>query len=171
MIRTFEEHQRYLSQLGLGNVQHIHDDLLAHLVGTYQCLLDWDMPESVSLAGLFHSVYGTEGFPLSSISIDRREELIDQIGEEAEQLVYRYCAMTYQSLQKSVDEGQPCLRNRFTDEAMNVSKEDFERLLWIKLADAVEQSDENTAKSRFFRRVADLLGSNGVNRWNSQFPH
>ena len=32
-------------------------------------------------------------------------------------------------------------------------------------------SDENTAKSRFFRRVADLLGSDGVNRWNSQFPH
>ena len=159
----------YLDKLGLADVQHTHDDLLAHLVGVYNYLDEWDMPAKISNAGLFHSVYGTEGFPTPSLAHDRRNELRDLIGKESEQLVYWYCAMSYESLQESVDEGKALLRNRFTDEVITTSENEFEYILWIKLADAFEQADESTSGRRFFRRVAELLGPEGVKRWDEKF--
>jgi hypothetical protein len=38
------------------------EDFLSHLTGVEAVLRDWGEPEPVCLAGLFHSIYGTEGF-------------------------------------------------------------------------------------------------------------
>lgn len=168
MTHDLDRLRSYLDGIGLADVQHTHVDLLSHLAGTYRELARLNLPEHVALAGLFHSVYGTEGFPRQSVPLARRDEVRDLIGSEAEQLAYRYCAMSYDSLQRSVDEGQPLLEDRFTGEPMNLPRSAFDKLLWIKLTDAVEQADEKTRHSRFFRKVAELLGSEGLRYWDSR---
>ena len=165
MSRDLDDLRSYLDGIGLADIQHTHDDLLSHLTGTHDELARLDFPEHVVLAGLFHSVYGTEGFPRQSVPLTQRDDLRALIGAEAERLAYRYCAMSYGSLQRSVDEGEPLLQNRFEDEPMPVSRAEFEELLWIKLTDAVEQADEFTGQSRFFRKVAELIGPDGVAYW------
>lgn len=167
MTHDLERLRGYLDNIGLADVQHTHDDLLSHLVGTYKELAALNLPEHVPLAGLFHSIYGTEGFPRQSVPLARRDEIRNLIGAEAEQLVYRYSAMSYASLQRSVDTGQLLLEDRFEQKPMPLTKQAFEELLWIKLADAVEQANEQTPRSQFFRRVATLLDSYGVRYWEN----
>lgn len=166
-MQDLDRLRRYLDDIGLADVQHTHDDLLSHLVGTYRELARLNMPEHVTRAGLFHSIYGTEGFPRSSVPLARRDEIRDLIGDEAERLAYRYCAMSYDSLQRSVDEGRPLLENRFESEPMPLTQDEFEELLWIKLTDAVEQADAHTPQSRFFRKVAELIGPDGERYWKA----
>jgi hypothetical protein len=158
----------FLDAIGLADVQHTHDDLQSHLVGTHAMLVRWQMPAPVRRAGLFHSIYGTEGFPRASVPLSRRDEIRGLIGKPAEQLVYRYCAMSYSSLQQSVEAGRPMLHDRFTHAALPMSQEAFEDLLWVKLADACEQADEATFQRRFFLRVAEVLGPVGVQRWQEE---
>jgi hypothetical protein len=165
MKQDLDRLRKYLDGIGLADVQHTHDDLLSHLIGTYNELARLDLPEHVARAGLFHSVYGTEGFPRRSVPLVLRGEVRDLIGTRAEQVAYRYCAMSYESLQRSVDERRPLLQDRFEDGPMTVTEQEFEELLWVKLADAVEQADERTPQSRFFHRVAGLLGSDGETYW------
>ncbi|WP_412062374.1 DUF6817 domain-containing protein [Rubrivirga sp. IMCC45206] len=167
MTHDLDRLRSYLDGIGLADVQHTHDDLLSHLVGTYRELARLNLPEHVSRAGLFHSVYGTEGFPRQSVPLSQRDDVRALIGSEAERLAYRYCAMSYDSLQRSVDEGRPLLDDRFTGEPMNMTRAEFDEVLWIKLADAVEQADETTPHSRFFRTVADLLGPDGASYWTT----
>jgi len=76
--------------------------------------------------------------------------------------------MSYASLQQSVEAGQPLLHDRFTDTALPMSQDAFENLLWVKLADACEQADEEMFLRRFFRRVANVLGPIGVQRWQEE---
>lgn len=169
MRHDFNALYTVLGEIGLADVPHTHDDLLAHLGGTYHVLARWGRPEPVAVAGLFHSIYGTEGFPRSSVSLAQRPWVQALIGPEAEGLAYRYCALSYRSLQQSVDEGRPLLEDRFLGGPMPVSAAGFEDLLWVKLADAVEQATEQTPQSRFFRRVAELLGPAGEARWAEAF--
>lgn len=160
----------YLHGIGLADVRHTHEDLLAHLVGTYRQLAGQRLPEHIQLAGLFHSIYGTEGFPRQTITLAQRPNVRRLIGTDAEQLVYKYCAMSYASLQRSVEERRPLLEDRFTGRPMALTESTFEDLLWIKLADAAEQASEQTMQSRFFRTVAELLGPRGVQYWGAVRP-
>ena len=158
----------FLDDIGLADVQHTHDDLRSHLLGTHALLIRWGMTEAIQRAGLFHSIYGTEGFPRASVSLLRREEMGNLTGQDAEEMVYQYCAMSYNSLQHSVETEQPVLHNRFTDAPLPLSQKNFEDLLWIKLADACEQATERTFQSRFFQRVAEILGPAGMRYWQEE---
>ena len=44
-------------------------------------LKEWDEDEELQLAGLFHSIYGTEGFQDFQLSFDRRDDIKKLIGE------------------------------------------------------------------------------------------
>ena len=41
---------------------------LEHLQGVQRVLESWGEPDAVSLAGLFHSIYGTELFQVNSVT-------------------------------------------------------------------------------------------------------
>jgi len=56
------------------------------LKGVHDLLRDWDNGTDVCLAGLFHSIYGTNTFKHQSLS--DRGELINMIGVKAELLVH-----------------------------------------------------------------------------------
>ena len=52
-----------------------------HLRSVQRLLQAWGMPESICHAGLLHSIYGTEGFQDFQLSLDRRGDVKNLIGE------------------------------------------------------------------------------------------
>jgi len=72
-------------------IRHSGRDFFEHLKGTHDLLRDWGNPEYLCLAGLFHSIYGTQFFKHKTLSLEQRDALIDLIGVKAEALAYLFC--------------------------------------------------------------------------------
>ena len=68
-----EELQRrieFLREAKIGELKHSEKGLLAHLLGTRKLLEQWGARAALCAAGLFHSVYGTDAYPLNQIVSD-----------------------------------------------------------------------------------------------------
>ena len=60
-----DDRLRLLRRLGFDTLEHdSHVPFLAHLVGTARVLRSWGSRPALCDAGLFHSAYGTEYFPV-----------------------------------------------------------------------------------------------------------
>tara|TARA_B110000977_G_scaffold168569_1_gene217874 strand:+ start:9756 stop:10646 length:891 start_codon:yes stop_codon:yes gene_type:complete len=96
---------KYLNGEGSFGVKHTgngkFDD---HLVGVRRVMQAW-CPEKSHLhdAGLFHSIYGSEGFQGFCLPYEKRDELRAMIGEKAEQLVYIFCVVDRLSVDNDLD--------------------------------------------------------------------
>eukprot|EP01052_Picozoa_sp_SAG31_P026422 SAG31_NODE_2393_length_5793_cov_18.326484_2_plen_212_part_00 len=95
----------FLRALGTNSVPHgsrfldlKHGSFFDHLVGTYEVLERWGAATSVCLAGMYHSVYGTEGFQGFTLPISERSAVADVIGGRAEFAAFINCAMDRDSL-------------------------------------------------------------------------
>src|SRR5436190_17801280 len=136
MARSFRELTDYLVALGVDKVSHSKTRFLSHLIGVYRDLKEWGCPEHLALAGLFHSIYGTEAFQGFSLPLDRRAEVRELIGERAERLAYVNCALTRESLDASVAaSGPPRLWDRFEDRPLELTDEEFTDLITLHLCD------------------------------------
>jgi hypothetical protein len=80
-----------LHRLHADETPHTGRSLIDHLTGTYQLLDSWGNSQPVCLAGLFHSIYGTNIFAFRSARLDQRREIRAAIGETAEHLAYLFC--------------------------------------------------------------------------------
>jgi hypothetical protein len=86
----------------LGELSHgSFDD---HLRGTCAVLERWGFSEAVCLGGLFHSIYGTEGFQGLTLSLSKRDDVAGLIGERAEQAAFFNCVMDRDSFDCIVTE-------------------------------------------------------------------
>jgi hypothetical protein len=74
-----------------------------HLIGVQSVLRHWRAPEMTQLAGLFHSIYGTEGFQGFKLSWTTRPEVMNVIGRQAERLVFIFCAVDRKTVDDSLD--------------------------------------------------------------------
>ena len=83
----------FLKSRSAERIGHVNGTLLAHLKGTCALLLSWGSPVDLCLAGLCHTVYGPDGFPVQFLDISRRSELRRLIGPQAEELVFFLCLM------------------------------------------------------------------------------
>lgn len=81
-----------LQKLGAGEFEHLNGSLATHLIGTSALLQQWDSSDVLVKAGLFHAVYGTAGYGPSLTSLHSRHNIAKLIGQQAEELVYLYCA-------------------------------------------------------------------------------
>jgi hypothetical protein len=81
-----DHHKQFLISLDANKTPHSGRVLFEHLKGVHDLLRDWDNGEDVCLAGLYHSIYGTNTFKHQSLN-DRRK-LKDMIGDHAEFLVH-----------------------------------------------------------------------------------
>lgn len=77
---------------GADRLEHPGGTLYAHLRRVHAALGEWGARPELRLAGLCHAFYGTDGFAEALGDPDRRGELIDVIGTEAEALVYLYAS-------------------------------------------------------------------------------
>lgn len=73
------------------SIPHSNTTLFKHLYGTYKILKSHGADEDVCLAGLYHSVYGTEFY--SRLQLER-EQVKNIIGDRAENLVYDFCLLS-----------------------------------------------------------------------------
>jgi hypothetical protein len=87
-----DEAVELLVRLGAGAVPHVHGFLLDHLQRTEGLLRRWGCSETVSLAGLCHTAYGTDGFAPYLLPLDGRSTLGRTVGPEVEGPVYFYAS-------------------------------------------------------------------------------
>lgn len=152
----------FLSSLGTRDVPHTGEGFFAHLVAVYRDLKSWGCTESVCLAGLFHSIYGTEKFRLFSLPLERRDEVQELIGEHAERIAYINCVMDRSTFDTLVREGgELCIRNRITAEWMEMTEEELGDLKTMHLCDWLEQvprSQEWNYRRGVYQMIATQLG-------------
>lgn len=133
----FESCRRYLMGLGADKLLHSGRHFLAHLEGTYRLLRRWGLPEPVCYAGLFHSMYGTDGFKRNALTMDDRHEVRALIGEEAERLVYLFCSIRRISMFES---GAPQgIRFREAARRTPIAQHEWVALLHIEYANTLDQ--------------------------------
>lgn len=74
----------------------------AHLRGVQAILRYWGAPSHLYNAGLFHSIYGTEGFQGFSIPMSDRDAIRNLIGDEAEKLCWIFCMVDRSTVDDTV---------------------------------------------------------------------
>ena len=81
---------QYLKDNGAGDNSHSSRCLLDHLTGTAALLSKWNCDKDVVLAGLYHSVYGTDSYHTQTLDDSKRGEVREIIGERAEHLAWEF---------------------------------------------------------------------------------
>ena len=130
-----------LEEIGAEDTDHPRGTLSEHLRDTYDVLVGWGCERDVCLAGLYHSVYGTEVFETASVALDAREKVREAIGADAERLVYLYCALARESLYDNLSTGGPpyCVRSRLEGAELRLTRDEYAGLLTVDLANRLEQ--------------------------------
>ena len=131
----------FLRSLGTEDVPHSGEKgFLAHLVAVFRDLEAWGCNQDVCRAGLFHSIYGTELFRRWSLPLDRRGEVAALIGERAERLAFVNCMMDRSSFEALLESDGPyTIRNRESGEPIELSRQDYDDLVQLRLCDWLEQ--------------------------------
>lgn len=130
------------------NIRHGSRTLCDHLMGTYELLKDWGCNKPTRLAGLYHSIYGTNVFHRSlteSMGIDRLD-IIGKIGVEADMLVNIF-----------KDLNGTTRRSVALDNALNLEKDIQLSLVYITLANGYEQHP-NKEYQEFLDKIVELDG-------------
>jgi hypothetical protein len=143
----------FLREIGCVDLTHSGLGLLSHLEGTYNLLEAWRCREECCRAGLFHSVYGTESYPVETIALTRREQVKELIGDEAEMLAYCFGVMKKDSFYANleVDPDHYSIECRITYEIVRISPKQFSDLAHITLANWFEQRSRLPARYKFMR--------------------
>ncbi|MFC3120236.1 DUF6817 domain-containing protein [Agaribacter flavus] len=168
-----------LGELGADEFKHIKGSLLQHLQGTRNLLNQWDAPLFLQDAGLYHAVYGTSGFDASLLSVKQRYDVAQIIGDDAEELVYQYCACSRRDFFTKLLDGveKPELINRFTGDAYYLSDELLKNFCELTAANEVEIATSNPAfidkhgtyLHRLFTQMAPFLSEAAAAKTQSTF--
>jgi len=163
MAQTFKQLTDFIISLGADQIPHTETVYLAHAIGVHDDLRSWGCDEEVCQAGMFHSIYGTEGFQRFALPLARRGEVRERIGPRAEQLAYLNCAMDRASFDAAVERATPPyrLRDRLADAQVELSERDFDDLCTIHLCDWLEQvprSKRWNYRPDAYRNLARRLG-------------
>lgn len=135
-----------LAVLGAGDFDHIDGSLIAHLKGTQHLLKQWQASGVLQDAGLYHAAYGTAGFSESLVSTDQRHRIARIIGQEAEDIVYRYCACDRDDFWPQFFEAQPfTFKNRFTNQRLAVNQQQLQQFCELTVANELEIASNNQA--------------------------
>lgn len=128
----------FLKEVGAESTPHIKDkSLRAHLIRVHKILTTWECTESVQYAGLCHSLYSTEFFKTALLTVDRRPELQKLIGEEAEELVYLFCSIKRDTLER-VNDDVYSFASHISNERITLTKQKTSQILHILLANEVD---------------------------------
>ena len=148
---------------GANDVGHSNITYLAHSMGVYRDLKSWGCDKDLCHMAIFHSIYGTETFQDYTLPLDRRREIQSFIGVWAERLAYLNCALTYESFDQNFigPEMNYKLYDRFKNEEVKLSPNDFEDLCRVHLCDRLEQVGRSMDwewRRVSFKRLAEYLG-------------
>jgi len=165
----------FLTGLGVDKVDHTNRTFLAHLVGVYRLMEAQGCAPEVCLAGMFHSIYGTELFQRFALPLERRPEVRALIGERAERLAYLNCALDRAAHDRSLEgTAEPDrFHDRFTGKESRLSKEDFDDLCRVHLYDWLEQVPHSNLgwgyRREAYLRMAQRLGNPALAAYERTF--
>jgi len=159
-LKKFAE---FFREEGANDIGHSDITYLAHAMGVYRDLKFWGCDEELCHMAIFHSIYGTESFQGYTLPLDRRGEIQSFIGERAERLAYLNCALTYESFDRNFKEGAMSYNffDRFKNEEVELSPNDFEDLCRVHLCDRLEQAGRSMDwdwRRETFEGMAEFLG-------------
>ncbi|SDK44074.1 DUF6817 domain-containing protein [Streptomyces indicus] len=142
---------RLLRACGAEDMDHPGGTLLAHLLRVRQRLAVWEARPALQLAGLCHAFYGTDGFAQALLPLERRPELAEAIGAEAEAIVHFYGACDRKVSYRELG----TYRNRFTGRTRDATPREQRDLAELT---AANELDIALADEEFrLRHGADLL--------------
>ncbi|MBM9500600.1 hypothetical protein JWG44_10115 [Leptospira sp. 201903071] len=128
-----------LRGLNAEKFEHIHGDLLAHLIGTFRILADWDSSPVLNNAGLYHAVYGTFAYQNPLIGTEARKEIAEIIGEESETLVFLYGSSDRDFFYSQFGKKNPIeYKNWMTKETRILTRKETENLCELTAANELE---------------------------------
>lgn len=149
--------EAFLVRSGAQNLPHSGRTLLAHLQGTHRLLAEWGNPPDVALAGMFHSVYGTNAFRHMTVALPQRDAVRELIGEAAEALAYVFCsidrphAITGAATKMEGNTSGACeIPHRNLDCSITVSHSQLRQLVELEAANLIEQGSQG-------RQLEDLF--------------
>ena len=133
-----------LKELGASEFGHINGTLLEHLMGTRALLEQWHAPRHLQYAGLFHAAYSTAGFQEQLLDVDQRKKVTKIIGQQAEEIVYLYCACDREKFYGALEtNSSPEFPDRFTGTAKNLSANSLKDLCELTVANEIEIASNN----------------------------
>ena len=128
------------SLLQTNKIRHLDKTLYLHLCGTHRILEDWDNPDFVCTAGLFHSIYGTQIFQRAAISTSRRAWLRWLIGSKAETLAYLFCVINRSAeFRRNRGSDEISVLDTTTGETIILDRHSFVSLQEMEVANLLEQ--------------------------------
>jgi len=128
-----------LKALGAQAFAHLNGSLVEHLCRTEALLAEWGAPDVVRTAGLFHAIYGTDGYEPALMDAAARRTVALAIGDDAEQIVYLYGACDRDVFHPRI--GTPAQRlfaDRFSGDEYAISRERLAQLCEITVANEIE---------------------------------
>jgi hypothetical protein len=154
-----QRHLDLLSELSTDESAHSGDSLSRHLKGTHDLLAKWDNPNDVCVAGLFHSIYGTQYYKVQSASFSDRERIADVIGPASEELAFVFCTTDRLGFFSEAGQVSPMLTNATSNKSVPVSVETLSALIEIEVANFVEQfrPDNASVKPAEFPKLIQFM--------------
>ncbi len=132
---------------------HSGRTLLDHLRGTYELLTHWGSHEVTRIAGLFHSIYGTQTFAHALLDRSQRSYVRSVIGATTEHLVFLFSTCDRDSFFANIGATNISLLNKVNGELLEVSPETLSALVEIEVANTLEQIPH---KKRISPKVMDI---------------
>ena len=127
-----------LEELGAHATSHSRRTLFAHLQGTHDLLAAWGNPPQVCVAGLFHSVYGTQVFEKRCADMRMRGHIRASIGPRAEHLVHLFCVTDRRGFYEHLGESSFHLRDIVDDRNLALERKTLAALIEIEVANILE---------------------------------
>jgi hypothetical protein len=149
----------FLRSVGTELMQHSDRGLLSHLIGTRGLLEQWGARPALCDAGLFHSVYGTEVYQLTTIPMTMRSRVQEVIGPEAEAVAWLFCVMKRETLKDNLGrEADLGVTNHLTGERCAITPEQFADLTNLMFANTLEVVRRLSVTNKNHREaVRDLI--------------
>jgi hypothetical protein len=175
-MKTSDELFVQLQALGAGEFEHLNGSLATHLRGTEALLRSWGASESLCVAGLYHAVYGTDGYNPALSTLAGRSGISELIGVEAEKLAYLYGACNRKVFYPRIGtESQLMFADRFNNSEHAIEPAQLAQLCELILANELEiasNSAEFRAKygaalARLFERMSGLVSEAGFQAYRS----
>ncbi len=177
--RTDEELFEFLVNLGTGEVAHTGHDFLTHLKAVKATVESVGGDAEMARAGLFHSIYGTQGFQDFSLPLEERAQMRDLIGERAEFTAFCNCVMdratfdaeVARALESDADSFE--IRDREGSPPIALNRQQLTDLAEVHVCDwleQVERSDRGWGYRReAYRQMAELVGPRVVRLYDEVF--
>jgi len=142
-----------LDKYNLDGFKHTDEGLVNHLMGTYNILKDWACSKNLCIAGLCHSIYGTESYRNNPVDVSERNQIRDLIGDEAEKIVYYFGAHVKDTLWENLDRDKDYyFLDRLESKEISISTGELSDLITLTLANWLEQRPRADKKYHFIRQ-------------------